>query len=115
MDLKKLQTPLYEFYNTVNARASQRLGDVCRASNMANPQLPPRAIKMVGGAAIEPICVNVNNVSPRSCARRFSRSSVESSRVLREIASPQLNKLEDEVLDEIQDNPRFVRSPLLTV
>ncbi|RCV31108.1 hypothetical protein SETIT_6G150200v2 [Setaria italica] len=105
MDLKKLQTPLYEFYNTVNAGASQRVSDVSRASNMANPHLPPRAIKMVGGAAIEPICVNLNNACPRSCARRFSRSSVESSRVLREIASPQLNKLEDKVHDDIQDNP----------
>lgn len=108
MDLKKLQTPLYEFYNTVNAGVSQGVTDVCRASSMTNPQLPPRAIKMMGGAALEPICVNLNNASPKSCARRFSRSSVESSRVLREIASPQLNKLEDKVDDDIQDNPRFV-------
>ncbi|OEL30841.1 Mitogen-activated protein kinase kinase kinase NPK1 [Dichanthelium oligosanthes] len=105
MDLKKMQTPLYEFYNTVNAGVSQGVSDVCRASNMTNPQLPPRAIKMVGGAALEPICVDLNNASPKSCARRFSRSSVESSRVLREIASPQLNKLEDKDHDDIQDNP----------
>ncbi|CAL5002061.1 unnamed protein product [Urochloa decumbens] len=105
IDLKKLQTPLYEFYNTVNAGVSQGFSDVCRASNMTNPQLPPRAIKMARGAAIEPICVDLNNISPRSCARRFSRSSVESSRVLREITSPQINKLEDKVHDDIQDNP----------
>uniref|UniRef100_A0A0A9AWM4 Uncharacterized protein n=1 Tax=Arundo donax TaxID=35708 RepID=A0A0A9AWM4_ARUDO len=59
---------------------------------------------MVGGAAVEPICDNLNNVSPKSCARRFSRSSVESGRVLREIASPQLNKFEDKIHDDIQDN-----------
>ncbi|CAO2206767.1 unnamed protein product [Urochloa humidicola] len=105
MDLKKLQTPLYEFYNTVNAGVSQGFSDVCRASNMTNPQLPPRAIKMVKGAGIEPISVNLNNVSPKSCARRFSRSNVESSRVLREITSPQINKLEDKDHDDIQDNP----------
>ncbi|CAO2201855.1 unnamed protein product [Urochloa humidicola] len=105
MDLKKLQTPLYEFYNTVNAGVSQGFSDVCRASNMTNPQLPPRAIKMARGAAIEPIRVDLNNASPRSLARSFSRSSVESSRVLREITSPQINKLEDKVHDDIQDNP----------
>ncbi|PUZ51470.1 hypothetical protein GQ55_6G189800 [Panicum hallii var. hallii] len=105
MDLKKLQTPLYEFYNTVNAGISQGFSDVCRASNMTDPMLPPRAIKMVGGASIEPICVNLNNVSPKSCTRRSSRSSVENSRVLREIASPRLNKLEDKVHDATQDNP----------
>ncbi|KAF8772842.1 hypothetical protein HU200_005228 [Digitaria exilis] len=105
IDLKKLQTPLYEFYNTVNAVVSQEVGDICRASTMTNPQLPPRAVKLARGASIEPICVNLNNSSPKSCARRFSRSSVESSRVLREIASPQLNKHEDKVHDDIQDNP----------
>ncbi|RLN05527.1 uncharacterized protein C2845_PM13G12720 [Panicum miliaceum] len=105
LDLKKLQTPLYEFYNTANAGISQGFSDVCRASNMNNPMLPPRAIKMVGGASIEPICVNLNNASPKSCTRRSSRSSVESSHVLREIPSPRLNKLEDKVHDDIQDNP----------
>ncbi|CAL5012551.1 unnamed protein product [Urochloa decumbens] len=112
MDLKKLQTPLYEFYNTVNAGVSQGFGDVCRASNITNPQLPPRAIKMARGAAMEPICVDLNNVSPRSCARRFSRNSVESSRVLREITSPQINKLEDKVHDDIQDNPSPIFSEI---
>ncbi|KAL6862415.1 hypothetical protein ACP4OV_016756 [Aristida adscensionis] len=109
-DLKKLQTPLYEFYNTVNAGVSQAVSDVCRASNITNPQCSPRAIKMVEGAPVEPICVNVNNISPKSCARHFSRSSVESSRVLREIASPQLNKFEDKVHDiasKVQDNPSY--------
>ncbi|KAK3123454.1 hypothetical protein QOZ80_8AG0631200 [Eleusine coracana subsp. coracana] len=108
-DLKKLQTPLYEFYNTVNAGVSQGISDVCRESNIISPQLPPRAIKKVGvvGAAAEPICDILSNASPKSCARRFSRSSVENSRVLREIASPQLNKFEDKVPDDIQDNPSF--------
>ena len=92
----------------MNAGISQGFSDVCRASNMTNPMLPPPAIKMVGSASIEPICVNLNNASPESCTRRSARSSVENSRVLREIASPQLNKLEDNVHDDIQDNPRFV-------
>ncbi|XP_035822527.1 mitogen-activated protein kinase kinase kinase NPK1 isoform X1 [Zea mays] len=104
-DLKKLQTPLYEFYNTVNAGVSQGVSDVCRANNVTNPQLPPRATKMVGGAALEPICVNLKNVNPKSCTRRFSRGSVESNHVLREIASPELNILEDKVHDDSEDSP----------
>ena len=92
----------------MNAGISQGFSDVCQASNMTNAMLTPRAIKMVGGASIEPICVKLNNASPKSYTRRSSRSSVENSHVLREIASPQLNKLEDNVHDDIQDNPRFV-------
>jgi hypothetical protein len=95
----------------VNAGVSQGVSDVCRASNITNPQLPPRAIKMAGGAALEPICVNLKNASPKS----FSRSSVESSRVLREIASPELNKLEGNVHDDTEDNPRFDQSTSLIV
>ena len=92
----------------MNAGISQGFSDVCQASNMTNAMLTPRAIKMVGGASIEPICVNLNNASPKSYTRRSSRSSVENSRVLREIASPRLNKLEDKLVhDDIQDN-RFV-------
>ncbi|XP_062190998.1 mitogen-activated protein kinase kinase kinase NPK1-like isoform X2 [Phragmites australis] len=111
-DLKKLQTPLYEFYNTVNARVSQGVRDICRASNITSPKLPPRAIKMVRGAAVEPICDNLNKASPNCCGRRYSRSSVESSQVLREIASPQLNKFEDKVHDDIQDKPSFSSSEI---
>ena len=99
----------------MNAGVSQGVSDVCRASNITNPRLPPRAIKMVGGAALEPICVNLKNASPKSCTRRFSRSSVESSRVLREIASPELNKLEGKVHDDTEGNPRFEQSALLIV
>ena len=92
----------------MNAGISQGFSDVCQASNMTNAMLTPRAIKMVGGASIEPICVNLNNASPKSYTRCSSRSSVENSRVLREIASPRLNKLEDKLVhDDIQDN-RFV-------
>lgn len=101
----------------MNAGVSQGISDVCRASNIISPQLPPRAIKKVGvgGAPAEPICDILNNASPKSCARRFSRGSVENSRVLREIASPELNKFEDKVPDDIQDNTRFVRNTLLKV
>lgn len=99
----------------MNAGVSQGVSDVCRANNVTNPQLPPRATKMVGGAALEPICVNLKNVNPKSCTRRFSRGSVESNHVLREIASPELNILEDKVHDDSEDSPRFEQSTLFVV
>ncbi|KQJ98302.1 mitogen-activated protein kinase kinase kinase NPK1 [Brachypodium distachyon] len=107
IDMKKLQSPLYEFYNTVNAGFSQGVSDVCGESNRTSPQLLPPlgmspTIKMEGGAAAEPICDNLN-ASPKVCTRRFSRSTMENGRILREIASPQLNKFDDKV--QVQDNP----------
>lgn len=93
----------------MNAGLSQGISDVFPASNISSPQLPPRAIKKVGGTAVEPFCDILNNGSPKSCTRSFS-SSVENSRILREIASPQLNKFEDKVPDHIQDNPRLVKA-----
>uniref|UniRef100_A0A0D9X7X0 mitogen-activated protein kinase kinase kinase n=1 Tax=Leersia perrieri TaxID=77586 RepID=A0A0D9X7X0_9ORYZ len=108
IDLKKLQTPLYEFYNTVNAGLSEGGSDTCQVNNIISSQLPLRGrsppIQMEGVAAVEPTCDILKNASPKSCARRVSRSGVENGRILREIASPQLNKFEDKVHD-IQDNP----------
>ncbi|XP_051205054.1 mitogen-activated protein kinase kinase kinase NPK1 [Lolium perenne] len=111
IDMKKLQSPLYEFYNTVNAGFSEGVSDVSRANIInATQLLPPLGrsppIKMEGGAAVKPVCDNLYNASPKSCTRSFSRSSMMGSgRILREIASPQLNKVEDKVHDNIQDNP----------
>ncbi|KAF0899102.1 hypothetical protein E2562_013339 [Oryza meyeriana var. granulata] len=108
IDLKKLQTPLYEFYNTVNAGLSQGVSDTCQINNITNSQLPPQGrsspIQMEGVAAVEPTCDILKSASTKSCTRRFSRSGVENGRILREIASPQLNKFEDKIHD-IQDNP----------
>ncbi|CAM0911533.1 unnamed protein product [Alopecurus aequalis] len=108
IDMKKLQSPLYEFYNTVNAGFSEGAGDVCRANSITSTQLlPPPGrsppIKMEGGAAVKPVCDNLHNASPKSCTRSFSRSSVGSGQILRELASPQLNKVDDKVHD-IREN-----------
>uniref|UniRef100_A0A0E0ELK5 mitogen-activated protein kinase kinase kinase n=2 Tax=Oryza meridionalis TaxID=40149 RepID=A0A0E0ELK5_9ORYZ len=108
IDLKKLQTPLYEFYNTVNAGLSQGVGETCQVDNITDLQLPLQGrsppIQMEGVAAVGPTSDILKSASPKSCTRRFSRSGVENGRILREIASPQLNKFEDKVHD-IQDNP----------
>jgi hypothetical protein len=112
IDLKKLQSPLYEFYNTVNAGLSEVVSNVSRANNITStPLLPPLGrsppIKMEGGAAVKPFCDNLHNASPKSCTRSSSRSSMGSGRVLRTIASPHLNKANDKIHDYL-DNPRFV-------
>lgn len=100
-DLKKLQTPLYEeFYNTVNAGSCQEV--------TVSPKLPPRgkssSSKTPGG--VSAACDNLNSTSPKSCSKQFTRSGVvESSRILREIASPQLNEFEDKTHLDAQDSP----------
>uniref|UniRef100_A0ACD5ZYY8 Uncharacterized protein n=1 Tax=Avena sativa TaxID=4498 RepID=A0ACD5ZYY8_AVESA len=110
IDMKKLQSPLYEFYNTVNAGFSEGVSDVSRVNIITSTQLlPPLGrsppTKIEGGAAVKPVCDILCNASPRSCTRSSSRSSItESGRILREIVSPQLNKVVDKVYD-IQDNP----------
>jgi mitogen-activated protein kinase kinase kinase ANP1 len=112
LDLKKLQTPLYEeFYNTVNSGSSQGQGaDQTTKGKFTNsPKLPPRGksppSKMRGG--VSPTCDNLNNTSPVSCSKQFPSSSVESSRILREIASPQLNEFGDKSHLDAPDSPRF--------
>lgn len=113
LDLKKLQTPLYEeFYNTVNAGNSQGVDQTSNGKFTNSPKLPPRGksppSKMRGGPAAALTCDNLNNTMPESCSKQFSRGSVESSRILREIASPQLNELGDKIHIDVQDSPRFV-------
>ncbi|PNT64508.1 mitogen-activated protein kinase kinase kinase NPK1 isoform X2 [Brachypodium distachyon] len=111
LDLKKLQTPLYEeFYNTVNAGNSQGVDQTSNGKIANSPKLPPRGksppSKLRGGpAAATPTCDNSNNTMPESCSKQFSRDSVESSRILREIASPQLNELGDKIHIDVQDSP----------
>ena len=114
LDLKKLQTPLYEeFYNTVNAGNSQGVDQTSNGKFTNSPKLPPRGksppSKMRGGpAAATPCDSNLNSTVPESCSKQFSRDNVDSSRILREIASPQLNELGDKVHIDVQDSTRFV-------
>uniref|UniRef100_A0A0A9D7J6 Uncharacterized protein n=1 Tax=Arundo donax TaxID=35708 RepID=A0A0A9D7J6_ARUDO len=109
LDLKKLQTPLYEeFYNTVNAGSSQGADQTSKGKFTNSPKLPPRGksppSKIRGGGA-SPTCDNLNNTSPEICSKQFSKSSVERSRILREIASPQLNEFGDKSHPDVPDSP----------
>ncbi|CAD6219473.1 unnamed protein product [Miscanthus lutarioriparius] len=106
LDLKKLQTPLYEeFYNTVHGGSCQGADQTSKGKLPISPKLPPRGksppSKTRGGA-----CDTLNNTAPESCSKQFPRSSVvESSRILREIASPQLNEFADKIHLDAQDSP----------
>ncbi|XP_044381240.1 mitogen-activated protein kinase kinase kinase NPK1 [Triticum aestivum] len=63
---------------------------------------------MRGGPAVATPCDTILNSSTmaESCSRQFSRDGgVDSSRILREIASPQLNELGDKVHIDVQDSP----------
>ncbi|KAF8657614.1 hypothetical protein HU200_059761 [Digitaria exilis] len=108
LDLKKLQTPLYEeFYNTTNAGTCQEADQTSKGKIPVSPKLPPRGksppSKTRGVAS--PTCDNLNNTSPESCSKQFPRSSVvKSSRILREIASPQLNEFGDKIHLDAQDS-----------
>jgi hypothetical protein len=113
LDLKKLQTPLYEeFYNTVNAGNSQVADHTSNGIFSNSPKLPPRGksptSKMRGGAAAASTCDNSNNTRPESCSNQLSEDTVQSSRILREIASPQLDELGNKIHSDVQDSPRFV-------
>uniref|UniRef100_J3MX51 mitogen-activated protein kinase kinase kinase n=2 Tax=Oryza brachyantha TaxID=4533 RepID=J3MX51_ORYBR len=109
-DLKKLQTPLYEeFYNTVNAGNSQVADHTSKGFFSNSPKLPPRGksptSKMRGGAATASTCDKLNSTRPESCSSQLSEGTVQSSRILREIASPQLDEFGNKIHSDVQDSP----------
>ncbi|KAJ4745879.1 Mitogen-activated protein kinase kinase kinase NPK1 [Rhynchospora pubera] len=104
LDLKKLQTPLYEeFYNSLNASNAQVISSVCK-ENMSNncnnnttnaSKLPPMTPIKNSSAALPTLLRSGSsrNASPGgSFIRRMSRCSVEGTRILQEITSPQRNE-----------------------
>ncbi|CAL9200773.1 unnamed protein product [Musa hybrid cultivar] len=95
LDLKKLQTPLYEeFFNSLNNNNEPCAGKKCEENTSKILKLPPKSKtspnNMVSGKTA-PVADMTNKPSPGSCSRRVSSSGDESDRVLKEI-SPQLNE-----------------------
>uniref|UniRef100_A0A0D9XDB7 mitogen-activated protein kinase kinase kinase n=1 Tax=Leersia perrieri TaxID=77586 RepID=A0A0D9XDB7_9ORYZ len=110
LDLKKLQSPLYEeFYNTVNAGNCQVADHTSKGIFSNSPKLPPRGksptSKIRGGAATASTCDNLSNTRPESCSNQLSEGTVQSSRILREIASPQLDEFGNKTHSDIKDSP----------
>ncbi|XP_020259395.1 mitogen-activated protein kinase kinase kinase NPK1-like isoform X2 [Asparagus officinalis] len=111
LDLKKLQTPLYEeFLNTSNAsNDSPGLEKICRESVVHNAKLPPKSkpspSKIVSGTQA---ALNVENsnkkLSPRRSSRRFSFAEVDNnSHILKEIQSPRHNEWGEPLLETQQE------------
>ncbi|KAK1316992.1 Mitogen-activated protein kinase kinase kinase NPK1 [Acorus calamus] len=97
LDLKKLQTPLYEeFYNTLNSSTPPLVAGNAREEKITTTaKLPPksklspsRVTSGVSGTLLD----NANTGSPGNCSRRVSNIGGENSQILREIPSPQLNE-----------------------
>ncbi|KAF8388041.1 hypothetical protein HHK36_026707 [Tetracentron sinense] len=107
IDLKKLQTPLYEeFYNTLNVTGPPSVVRNSHTENVTNYlKLPPKSrspSRLANGspsAAVD----NVNISSPGSCSRRVSNIGSVNSHILREIPSPQLNEWKGILVDAEQE------------
>ncbi|KAJ4969234.1 hypothetical protein NE237_015935 [Protea cynaroides] len=96
LDLKKLQTPLYEeFYNTLNASGLSGLAGSTNDENVTNYlKLPPKSkspSRVPSGTPSQGVDA-VNTASPGSDSGRVSDIDSHNTQCLREISSPQLNE-----------------------
>ncbi|XP_010928554.1 mitogen-activated protein kinase kinase kinase NPK1 [Elaeis guineensis] len=108
LDLKKLQTPLYEeFYNTMNATSSHGVESTCKETITNISRLPPKGKsspnKVVSGSS-SPCSDTTKNISPGNRSRQVSSTDEENNQILREIPSPQLNEWGDP-LQDVQQEP----------
>lgn len=106
LDLKKLQTPLYEeFYNSLNVAA---IGNIHDESSPNYLKLPPksRSPSRVANGTSTLLVEAANTESPWRCSRRVSNSgiSIQSSR---EVPSPQPNEWRD--LVDTKQEPEALR------
>lgn len=108
LELKKLQTPLYEeFYSTLNASSSPDVkenlhgDDIRESSDFPSKTMSPS--KVASGTSPRHVG-STNLMSPSSRSRRISSCGVVNSQILREIPLPQLNEWR-ELLDTQQHSP----------
>ncbi|XXG79434.1 hypothetical protein AAC387_Pa09g0502 [Persea americana] len=98
LELKKLQTPLYEeFLNSMNVAITGNIHDESASNYLKLPPKSRSPSRVVNGTST--LLVDAaNTASPRSCSRRVSNSgiSVQSSR---EVPSPQSNEWKDLLVD----------------
>ncbi|KAJ9182070.1 hypothetical protein P3X46_006102 [Hevea brasiliensis] len=106
LDLKKLQTPLYEeFYNTLNAVDPPSTVGTANNENITNfPNLPPksRSPKRLPSRRLSALDA-INSVSPGSANNKVSTGSSIQKRALQEIQQPQVNESKDLLLDAQQE------------
>ncbi|EEF45362.1 mitogen activated protein kinase kinase kinase 3, mapkkk3, mekk3, putative [Ricinus communis] len=102
LDLKKLQTPLYEeFYNTLNAAGLASAVGSTNTENITNlPTLPPksRSPKRLPSRRFS-IIEAANTASTRSSNKQILNDSSIHDRALQEIQPPQVNEWKGMLLD----------------
>ncbi|KAK9288473.1 hypothetical protein L1049_016930 [Liquidambar formosana] len=107
LDLKKLQTPLYEeFFNTLNAAGPLSAIGASHGENVANIlNLPPksRSPNRVPSRRLSTAVDAANNASPGSRMKRVSNVGGLSNQTLQEIQSPQLSEWKELTLDAQQE------------
>nr|XP_010932081.1 mitogen-activated protein kinase kinase kinase NPK1 [Elaeis guineensis]XP_010932082.1 mitogen-activated protein kinase kinase kinase NPK1 [Elaeis guineensis]XP_019708706.1 mitogen-activated protein kinase kinase kinase NPK1 [Elaeis guineensis] len=90
LDLKKLQTPLYEFFNSLSTTNEQCIESTWEENVTNDSKLPPKSKssphKVVSGANA-PYFDTINRMSPRSRSRRISSAGVENNQISSEIPS----------------------------
>ncbi|XP_042482219.1 mitogen-activated protein kinase kinase kinase NPK1-like [Macadamia integrifolia] len=112
LDLKKLQTPLYEeFYNTLNASGPLGIVGGINDENVINYlKFPPKSKSpsQVPSGTPSPSPA-VDTASPGSCSRRVSNIGSHNNQCLREIPSPQLDEWKGVLRDSQQEpiSPSF--------
>ncbi|KAG6481151.1 hypothetical protein ZIOFF_057746 [Zingiber officinale] len=113
LDLKKLQTPLYEeFYNSLNNKNKHSSGKKCEENATRNPKLPPK-IKMssnkVANGTTAQLPDLANKASPGHCSKQESRSEEEDDRILREISPQRQRKWKEELDQELEREREMLR------
>lgn len=109
LDLKKLQTPLYEeFYNSLNVAVA---GNTHTENAPNYLKLPPKSrspSRVVNGTSTAPVDA-ANTTSPSSCSKRVSNSGRISIQSSREVPSAQLEWRDLVDTEQQPDTPRFVK------
>lgn len=116
LDLKKLQTPLYEeFYNTLNATDPQSVNGIANSVNVSNNwNLPPksRSPNMAPSRRLSAMVDATKTAIPGtgSNSKIVSNASSVRSRALQEIQPPQATEWKGLLLDaqEGSCSPRFM-------
>ncbi|KAJ8766274.1 hypothetical protein K2173_022333 [Erythroxylum novogranatense] len=107
LDLKKLQTPLYEeFYNTLNATVPQSVvGNVNHETLANSPSLPPknRSPKRLPSRRLSAVVDAVNNASPGSNKNHLPNEEIIHKRALQEIQPPPNREWKDLLVDTRQE------------
>ncbi|XP_023911894.1 mitogen-activated protein kinase kinase kinase NPK1 [Quercus suber] len=101
LDLKKLQTPLYEFYSTMNAAGPPGAVQMAQSENALNIlNLPPKS-RSPNRTPTRRLSVvhSTNNARPGNHAKNESNASGLHDRALQEIQPPQQSEWKELLLD----------------